>query len=214
LAKHWVLVVVGVVLLAAGIVAFVPGSVPSYSTVSELRVDVVVDSEHVYHKSISAKAEDKFIFNLTMNNRFVNLALWLGANEVYVQNAIDEIESEFHAPSDGVYDFTMNATQSVTVNGTVSVLRLATTITAITLYLGLALASFSVLFMTYGAYLYMQAKKEQVIECPSCKRKVPVDQSKCSYCGFDRGASTLCNHCGTAYPRSLQKCPNCGAPNR
>ena len=207
--------VVGVVLLAVGILTFVAGSLPSYSTVRELRVDVVVDSGHVYNKSISAKAEDKFVFNFTVNGgRLNSLGLWLGSEFVYAVGNIDAIESEFQAPSDGVYDFTMNSPQSVTVNGTVSVQRLTTAITATTLYLGLALASLSVLFMTYGLFLYIQTKKEQVVQCPSCKRTAPANQAKCPYCGFDRVASALCKHCGTAYPRSLQKCPNCGAPNK
>jgi hypothetical protein len=126
-------------------------------TFGETNVDVIVDAGHPYDNSISALAKDKFVFNLTMTNGYVNIALQSqpSFNKVYGQNNIDKIESEFLAPSDGVYDFNINTPESVVINGTVSVQRLTTTATASVLYyeFGLGLAAASFLFIFYGVIL-------------------------------------------------------------
>ena len=151
--------------MAVGIAAFVVGSIPSYSTTSsylrfsEINVNTVVDAEHVYYTTIAAEARDKFVFNLTTNNRFVNLTLSFKSNVVYTQIFEDEIESEFYAPSNGGFGLTLNATELATVSGTIVVLRLTTIRTATALYfgLGLGLAIFSFLFISYGVYLYFES---------------------------------------------------------
>ncbi len=165
LAKCWLPAIISAGLLTVGIAAFVVGSIPYYSTTSrylsfsEINVDVIVDAEHTYLNTIATGVEDKIVFNLTTNNRFVDMTLSLGSNTVYAENFIDKLESEFPAPSKGTYYLTVNASQPVTVNGTVSVMRLTTTATATALYIGLGLAStiFSSIFIFYTVYLHLES---------------------------------------------------------
>jgi hypothetical protein len=77
------------------------------------------------------------------------------------------------------------------------------------------IAVVSIMFLvTISVLLYRRAerkKKEKIRICPYCGQKTSIENTMCTFCGFDISRSVKCKYCNTFYDRSLPKCPNCGA---
>jgi len=77
------------------------------------------------------------------------------------------------------------------------------------------IAVVSIMFLvTVSVLLYKRAerkKKEKIRICPYCGQKTSIENTMCTFCGFDISRSVKCKYCNTFYDHSLPKCPNCGA---
>jgi RNA polymerase subunit RPABC4/transcription elongation factor Spt4 len=69
-----------------------------------------------------------------------------------------------------------------------------------------------IVWVSYTEYRRRQ-KLEQQRVCSNCGKAVSIDKMTCPYCGFNVGKSIRCRYCKTIYDRSQPKCPNCGAKN-
>jgi len=86
------------------------------------------------------------------------------------------------------------------------------------LTVGLVVAGLSVIS---GSFLLLRhqkilAKKLELEfrDCPSCGKRVSINEPVCPYCGHDILTYIKCTNCGISYDRTRSKCPNCGAPSK